>query len=1164
MPTLSETYNLDKRKAKTLADTYGIGKSTANRPTTSGNKFLRVTMADLPIPTSKAKPIYPEGERPKPVQYGSSGFTKQLENSISRLWATNPPADAGVAVKSVKREFPGLSKSDNAIVKHYVAWRKNHPVLPGAQRPEVRKRKLEKKLTPQQQHAALAPQSPETAFMMSGVPGTKEQREYKQAVEQTSYQPTEMSSFDTLVNLLFMGAPVGKAGQAIASKTGKLGKTVQGLGEAAAKIPGAKGIGARAGYRAVTGAAEFTALQPIFSVPTLAKEGPKAYVDQMLDGLQQANINNPMILGAVLKTVPPTILEVLGSRIKGTPIKPGEVKAAKEVYKAVKAYVKTAEVKPVTPQKAAPVAPTQPVAPKATTTTPEPVKGVGAKMEAKEPWMMTRVEFDSAMNGTQRQQLIDSISKQAEEYSQLIPDSKNPYLKNVFMENTMHDVKNLHESAVQMAREQGKPVPSEVLADYPDLAAKYTPTAKLEPAGETVGQKTMPSFIASIEAEARERIAARRAQIPPDAGLKKGQRGAVYNPLDDITDYAIIGAAKIAKGTIKFKDWSVEMVKEFGEEIRPILNKVWKSAQDYHNKEISPVSKDIELFGGEADPRFKFVQALKSARESEPAKQLMFARTRSQRYGELSSAMEDKSISAAEARIKGLGALKGEFERPDFEIPNFSKADLSALMEMARTSDALHSHYERLDIMNAVADLVESGKQPEPRLYAKLAKVYGPEFARRLQNPDTSNWINASRRIWVEVGGLQRALQTGFEASWNLIQGWRMALMEPRQWAKGTASSTKAFFSEKNTKIMDEQVRNHPDYDLAYQAGLHLPEVGETTHPAYRDDPFVINSLRKIPGVSKVYEASERAFVTPGNVNRMGLFSKYAQLQRELNAGKEAPNWQQFVNRVSAATTGKVPFKPGKEYITMEEARQWARYTNVMSSRGFLLKGERAADVIGAPFYSLRNLAAQIEHPFYIFHPNKAIQSIAIRHWVQYAGLTAAILETAKLAGYEVETDPTSSDFGKIKLGNRRFDMLGGYGPLVRMIIRTREGNYKAATGKKIPTTGSKEFGQFLRFKASPIIGSVWNSIERKDAVGQPYDIKHWTNIMDDWAPMFATNIYDTWRLEGFDKTKWVAPYVFYGGRLQTYDANEGKGKKKSKSKTPTQASLRRSLRIKL
>jgi hypothetical protein len=995
------------------------------------------------------------------VPKGASGFTKQLENSISRLWATNPPADAGAAVKSVKREFPGLSKSDNAIVKHYVAWRKNHPVLPGAQRPEVRKRKLEKKLTPQQQHAALAPQSPETAFMMSGVPGAKEQREYKDIVEQTSYQPTEMSSFDTLVNLLFMGAPVGKAGQAIASKTGKLGKTVQGLGEAVAKIPGAKGIGARAGYRAVTGAAEFTALQPIFSVPTLAKEGPKAYVDQMLDGLQQANINNPMILGAVLKTVPPTILEVLGSRVKGTPIKPGEVKAAKEVHKAVKAYVKAAEVKPVTPQKAAPVEPIEPVAPKATTTTPEPVKGVGANAEA-------------------------------------------------------------------------------------------------------VGQKTMPSFIASIEAEARERIAARRAQIPPDAGLKKGQRGAVYNPLDDITDYAIIGAAKIAKGTIKFKDWSVEMVKEFGEEIRPILNKVWKSAQDYHNKEISPVSKDIELFGGEADPRFKFVQALKSARESEPAKQLMFARTRSQRYGELSSAMEDKSISAAEARIKGLGALKGEFERPDFEIPNFSKADLSALMEMARTSDALHSHYERLDIMNAVTDLIESGKQPEPRLYAKLAKVYGPEFARRLQNPDTSNWINASRRIWVEVGGLQRALQTGFEASWNLIQGWRMALMEPRQWAKGTASSTKAFFSEKNTKIMDEQVRNHPDYDLAYQAGLHLPEVGETTHPAYRDDPFVINSLRKIPGVSKVYEASERAFVTPGNVNRMGLFSKYAQLQRELNAGKEAPNWQQFVNRVSAATTGKVPFKPGKEYITMEEARQWARYTNVMSSRGFLLKGERAADVIGAPFYSLRNLAAQIEHPFYIFHPNKAIQSIAIRHWVQYAGLTAAILETAKLAGYEVETDPTSSDFGKIKLGNRRFDMLGGYGPLVRMIIRTREGKYKAATGKKIPTTGSKEFGQFLRFKASPIIGSVWNSIERKDAVGQPYDIEHWTNIMDDWAPMFATNIYDTWRLEGFDKTKWVAPYVFYGGRLQTYDANEGKGKKKSKSKTPTQASLRRSLRIKL
>ncbi len=1487
---------------------------TTKRPAAPGGKFLRVTMADLE-PTSEPQKKYRTIQESK----GASGFTKKLENELSRWMNTNKPADIGEATAGIIKAFPGLYKSQDAIGRHYTAWRAHNQPLPGAQRPEVRKRMLERQLTPEQQRAALTPQSAESTFMMSGVPGANEQREYKELVEQTSYQPTEMSSFDTLVNLLFMGAPVGKAGQVIASKTGKVGKVVQGLGEAAEKIPGAKGIGARAGYRAVTGAAEFTALQPLFLIPELAKSGPKAYVDQMLDGLTQVNINNPMILGAVLKTVPATFLDVLSMRKVGTPVKPKEVQAAKAVHKAVKEYRQPEAVqavrKPVTPQEVAPVASTRAVVAKSTVGAGAFQPTVETKVVVKEPWEVAREEY-----------AVNRVPKIAEKSS---PEWQNEVNERV-------KVRDEHRQSVDKALSEGKPVPPEVLADYPelsrpvlhkgteigktkspigkstsnaiardsiffsdllttpsfrkkglsgldvptqrlvvermlaalqdpeirksiiqsvpvdvvdnilmaksptqillhdksvfhsqsavnadntvslrsdsadmivrslarattkrsslhpseinrlsvdqqstlgasavgsnhapiipgkgiqvntDLAAKYKPATKpaaeavkVEPgdmvttvdpdwpvlevahvdeAGATTfnipgdgkvtlergdlpevvksvtkaeeiaaseraeivsaaqevnqpridainehiaalrkgaketgttikkmvksgkgrvertiqadtnlqdiseisrslnmteeqfrewaspivrskggdftvdtggvkrqsgelydtitgyelrlineeltgkkvsiqsatakrGEKATPvfgeaSFVDSIERAARERIAARRAQQTPDVGDKKGQRGAVYNPVDDMADYVIIGAAKIAKGTIKFKDWSVEMVKEFGEEIQPTLNKIWRSAQDYNRKEIRPLAKDIQLFGGESDPRFKFVQALKTARMAEPQKELMFAQTRSERYGKLASAMESKKLTASEARIKGLGSLKGEFERPDFEIPNFSKDDLNQLMEMARSSDALHSHYERLDVMNAVNDLVESGKQPEPRLYAKLASVYGPEFARRLQNPDISNWINLSRRMWVEAGGLQRALQTGFEASWSLIQGWRMALMEPRQWSKGAYASTKAFFSEKSTKIMDDQVRTHPDYELAYQAGLHLPEVGETTHPAYRDDPFVINSLRKIPAIKQVYGASERAFVTPGNVNRMGLFSKYAQLQRELNAGKAAPKWQQFANTLSAAATGKVPFKPGKEYITMNEARQWARYTNVMSSRGFLGKGERAADVLGAPFYSLRNLAAQIEHPFYIFHPNKAIQAVAIRHWVQYAGLTTAILTTAKLAGYEVETDSTSSDFGKIKLGNRRFDMLGGYGPLIRMIIRTKEGKFKSAGGKRVPTSGSKEVGQFVRFKVSPIIGTVWNSVERKDAIGQPYDIKHWANILDDWLPMFAMNIYDTWKLEGFDKAKWVVPYVFYGGRLQTYDAAAGKNKKPKKSSGVAPASF--------
>lgn len=51
--------------------------------------------------------------------------------------------------------------------------------------------------------------------------------------------------------------------------------------------------------------------------------------------------------------------------------------------------------------------------------------------------------------------------------------------------------------------------------------------------------------------------------------------------LPNILDYAIIGASKIARGTLDFAKWSGEMLNEFGEKIKPHLDLVWD-----HSKRI--------------------------------------------------------------------------------------------------------------------------------------------------------------------------------------------------------------------------------------------------------------------------------------------------------------------------------------------------------------------------------------------------------------------------------------------------------------------------------------------------------------------------------------------------------------------------------------------------
>lgn len=63
------------------------------------------------------------------------------------------------------------------------------------------------------------------------------------------------------------------------------------------------------------------------------------------------------------------------------------------------------------------------------------------------------------------------------------------------------------------------------------------------------------------------------------------------NPLDVWADQAIIGAAKMAKGVIKFADWSEAMVKDLGEEVRPHLQQLYNRARETYEQSSKVVTK---------------------------------------------------------------------------------------------------------------------------------------------------------------------------------------------------------------------------------------------------------------------------------------------------------------------------------------------------------------------------------------------------------------------------------------------------------------------------------------------------------------------------------------------------------------------------------------------
>lgn len=88
------------------------------------------------------------------------------------------------------------------------------------------------------------------------------------------------------------------------------------------------------------------------------------------------------------------------------------------------------------------------------------------------------------------------------------------------------------------------------------------------------------SFLDEQEQAALDRIKARRGR-------------ANSLPLDEWKDYAIVGASKLAKGTIKFADWSEQMVRDLGENIRPYLNDIYEKSKDMQTQSAKKINDQV-------------------------------------------------------------------------------------------------------------------------------------------------------------------------------------------------------------------------------------------------------------------------------------------------------------------------------------------------------------------------------------------------------------------------------------------------------------------------------------------------------------------------------------------------------------------------------------------
>jgi len=145
----------------------------------------------------------------------------------------------------------------------------------------------------------------------------------------------------------------------------------------------------------------------------------------------------------------------------------------------------------------------------------------------------------------------------------------------------------------------------------PPAAATEREVAPAPPAPETVRGKATTADILGKVVERLESQAVQARGRLKDRGTTFGS-GPLHE-IPNIRDYAIIGAAKIARGVQEFGAWSGEMVKEFGEKIKPHLESLFSRSQALFDDHASVVTRVNRVLYEAGLPRRSIASAGKKA-----------------------------------------------------------------------------------------------------------------------------------------------------------------------------------------------------------------------------------------------------------------------------------------------------------------------------------------------------------------------------------------------------------------------------------------------------------------------------------------------------------------------------------------------------------------------
>lgn len=460
-----------------------------------------------------------------------------------------------------------------------------------------------------------------------------------------------------------------------------------------------------------------------------------------------------------------------------------------------------------------------------------------------------------------------------------------------------------------------------------------------------------------------------------------------------------------------------------------------------------------------------------------------------------------------------LGELKGPLPKDEFESirGKISQENIDGLFNMIQS----HPELSTLDKVSAGEGLAKmfgefGGGVPQPKQLAMLEKVFGPEFVKTVS--DKTPWFKKMKSLGLEIASLPRAFMASADLSFGLRQGVVLAATHPAIFWKNFPKQFKWFVSEKAFNASNAEIASRPSFELMKESKLSLTNMGKSM--TGREEPFQSPLAEKIPILGSVVKASNRAY--SGFANRL-----------------RADAFDYLVKR--AETSGRDP------HTDIGLAKDIATVVNTGSGRGSLGKFERAGPALNAFFFSPKLMASRLQmlNPVYYINLDKFARVEALRQLVSTAGAGITIMGLAKMAGAEVGTDWRSADFGKIKVGNTRLDIGGGFLQYFRLFGQLWTGEVVSSTTGKVSTLGEGYkprtrldiLTSAIQYKEAPVVSFATSLLKGQEVFGGEFKLT--SEIGKRFVPLVIQDLIEVYKDD--PSILPISALGIFGVGLQTY-----------------------------